>query len=207
MRYDLHIHSKFSSCSDLLPSVILKQAKAVKLDGIAVTDHNSIKGSLEVARLNRSKDFVVIKGAEIRTANAEVLAYYINEEIKSRDIYEVIDEIHRQGGLAVIAHPMALPRQSLTIPLKDLKKKIDGIEILNARSLPFENYRAKRLAKELGIPGTAGSDAHFSFEIGQAVSIYDGDLRRSLKSGRIAVSGSSILAPFGSFMSMIRKRF
>ena len=50
--YDLHIHSKYSACSNLKLKIILKFAKKRKLDGIAVTDHNTMKGALQLKKLN-----------------------------------------------------------------------------------------------------------------------------------------------------------
>ena len=55
-KYDLHIHTEYSRCSNLKPEILLKLAKKLKFDGIAVTDHNTIKGSLAVKRLNKDKD-------------------------------------------------------------------------------------------------------------------------------------------------------
>ncbi len=38
--------------------------------------------------------------------------------------------------------------------------KVDAIEVLNGGSTAAANNEAKELAKSLGLPGTAGSDAH-----------------------------------------------
>ena len=80
MKYDLHIHSKYSACSNSSLKDIIKKAKKTSLDGIAITDHNIIKGALEAKKLNKNKDFEVIVSSEIKTDNGEILAYYINEE-------------------------------------------------------------------------------------------------------------------------------
>ena len=135
MKYDLHIHTRNSRCSGLSPKAVLKTAKKQGLDGIAVTDHNSIKGGLEVARLNKDKNFKVIVGSEIKTNKGEVLGYYLNKDIKSRDFFDVIDSIHRQGGLAVIAHPFAsgITRKGFHLNFKEIKKIIDGVEGFNGR--------------------------------------------------------------------------
>ena len=50
MKYDLHMHTHYSKCSNLKPDTILKLAKREKLDGIAITDHHEIKGALEVKK-------------------------------------------------------------------------------------------------------------------------------------------------------------
>ena len=73
MRYDLHMHTYRSKCSNLRPDVILKLAKKKGLDGIAITDHHEIRGALEVKKLNKDKDFEVIVGEEISTNYGDVL--------------------------------------------------------------------------------------------------------------------------------------
>ena len=62
MKYDLHMHTHYSRCSNLKPQTILKLAKKRRLDGIAITDHHEIKGALEIKKLNNGKDFEVIIG-------------------------------------------------------------------------------------------------------------------------------------------------
>ena len=45
----------------------------------------------------------------------------------------------------------------------------DVVEAVNARAfVPYWNLAAKRAASERGLPAAAGSDGHFSFEIGRA---------------------------------------
>ncbi|MGA7076363.1 MAG: PHP domain-containing protein, partial [Halobacteriota archaeon] len=43
MRLDLHIHSQFSPDSNSTVEAILKQAQEVGLDGVAITDHDSVE--------------------------------------------------------------------------------------------------------------------------------------------------------------------
>ncbi|MCW3133792.1 MAG: PHP domain-containing protein [Methanophagales archaeon] len=43
MKYDLHIHSKYSSDGIIEPEKIIKIALKRGLDGIAITDHSTIK--------------------------------------------------------------------------------------------------------------------------------------------------------------------
>ena len=71
-KYDLHTHTKHSPCSNLKAEILLRIAKKKGLDGIAVTDHDTIKGGLDVFKLNKDRDFEVIVGSEIKTKKAEV---------------------------------------------------------------------------------------------------------------------------------------
>ena len=87
------------------PAKALETAKKRGLDGIAVTDHDNIKGALEVKKLNKDKNFEVIIGEEVSTPQGEVIALYIKKKIKPGPIDKVIKEIKKQGGVSIIAHP------------------------------------------------------------------------------------------------------
>lgn len=206
-RYDLHIHTRYSRCSNLNPETVLKTAKERGLNGIAVTDHNTTKGALEAARLNEDKRFEVIIGEEIRTDKGEVLGYYLKHEIKPGNFYDVVREIKRQGGLAVIAHPystVGISRKRADID--DVVGEIDAIEAFNARSFfAFENIQSQIKARELNLAQTAGSDAHFRFEIGRAYVEFEGDLRAALKKKETNVYGSILLAMPARFLTSIQK--
>jgi len=73
MKLDLHIHSKYSKDSLLKPETILKVAKKRGLGGIAVTDHNTIKGGLFTQKINDDKNFVVIVGSDIKTEYGDII--------------------------------------------------------------------------------------------------------------------------------------
>ena len=51
VKIDLHVHSKYSCDSYLEPKIIIKIIKKRNLDGVAITDHNSLKGSNEAKKL------------------------------------------------------------------------------------------------------------------------------------------------------------
>ena len=53
LKYDLHMHTCYSKCSNLRPEILLKTAKERGLNGIAVTDHNKIEGALKIKGLNK----------------------------------------------------------------------------------------------------------------------------------------------------------
>lgn len=55
---DMHVHTKYSKDAIIEPKKI-----KTKLDGLAITDHNTIKGGLEVQKY--LKDKIVIVGSEI----------------------------------------------------------------------------------------------------------------------------------------------
>jgi predicted metal-dependent phosphoesterase TrpH len=207
-RYDLHVHSKVSKCSNLDYLDILKIAKKKGLNGIAITDHNSIQGALKIKELNKDKDFEVIIGSELKTKEGvEILAYYLKEEIKSTNMIDVINQIHKQGGIASFSHPFDPFR--CNVNKKNISfKKIDALEAFNGRALlNLFNIKAKSFALKNHLPIIAGSDAHFSFEIGKAYTIFEGDLRKAVKYNKTKVDGTNIQASLGYIKTIINKYY
>ena len=74
LKYDLHVHTNYSKCSNMKLEVLLKTAKKRGLNGIAVTAHNTIEGALKAKKLNKDRNFEVIVGEEVSTAQGDVLA-------------------------------------------------------------------------------------------------------------------------------------
>ncbi len=204
MRYDLHIHTKYSKCASLDPLDILKIAKKRELDGIAVTDHNTMEGALKVSKLNKDKDFEVVVGSEIKTNLGDVLVYYQTEEIKEREFPSVLDKIKEQGGFACVAHPCRI------VPWNKFKgdfSKVDCcVETFNSRTLPFENVRASKIAKKHNLVGLGGSDAHFKFDIGKGYTLFDGDLKKSVHIKRVKTGGTTRYGIISGLMSFLKKR-
>lgn len=210
MMYDLHIHTRYSKCSNLKPETILKLAKKHKLNGIAITDHHEIKGALEVKKLNKDKNFEVIVGEEISTNYGDILVYYISKKINEIDFFAVVDEARKQNALIAIAHPFRttlIHNHKFQLPIEKVKNKIDAIECFNARTLPGDNKKANIVAEKLKIAKTAGSDSHFFFEIGTGYTIFDGSLRKAIKNQKIKVNGTIVLGAFGGALSYLRKSY
>src|SRR3989344_1893703 len=199
MRYDLHMHTYHSKCSNLKPDTILKLARKRKIDGIAITDHNEIKGALEVKKLNKDKNFEVIVGEEISTNYGDVLVYYLNKKINNIDFYKVADEARKQNSLVVIPHPFRttlIHNHKFQLPIEKIKNRIDAIECFNARMLPGNNKKADKIADKLNIAKTAGSDAHFKFEIATAYTIFKDNLRKAIKQNKTSYEGTIFFGPF-----------
>ncbi len=176
MILDLHIHSKYSFDSILEPEKIIEVAKKRDLDGIAITDHNTIKGGVEAEKINKDQDFLVIVGSEISTEIGDITGLFLNEEIKSRNSMEVIEEIKEQGGIVVLPHPYKGHKLN-----DELISSVDVIESFNSRTGRYENFFAEELAEKYKKPTIAGSDAHFESEIGMAKTLINSPIFESVK--------------------------
>lgn len=195
---ELHVHSSLSYDGRDSVDLILEQAEAVGLDAIAVTDHDEISASLEAAERASDYGLVGIPAIEISSKAGHVLGLGVEEAIPPGLSYEeTLEEIHSQGGLAVIPHPFQQSRHGVTarIPRDELTKG-DAIEVYNSRLLTGRaNRQAERFASSRGLPMTAGSDAHISEMVGQAVTRVDADERsadailEAIREGKTSVEG------------------
>lgn len=184
LKFDLHVHSKYSYDSFLSPERILKIAKKKGLDGVAITDHNTIKGGIEALKIEKGEDFKVIVGAEMKTEYGDIVGLCLNEEIRSRKFVEVIEEIKAQGGLSVLAHPYRQYENP-----EEIVDRVDLIEGFNARSRKADNERAYELANRFKKPVTAGSDAHSGFEVGRGRTVVNSEVKEALKKGKTKIEG------------------
>lgn len=191
MKFDLHVHSKYSSDCCLEPKELIKAAIKKNLNGIAITDHNTIKGGLKVKKYEESDDLKIIIGSEISTDRGDVIGLFLSEEINLTDFYGVISEIKDQNGIIIIPHPFDESRHSALYPTDEDIKYIDCIEGFNSRCIAQQyNNKAIEFGKKHKIPITAGSDAHFANEIGNAGIIIDSeDLREAILKNDIRIFG------------------
>ncbi|RLF55463.1 MAG: metal-dependent phosphoesterase [Thermoplasmata archaeon] len=166
LKLDLHIHSRYSEDAKGSPSDIVRIAKKRGLDGIAITDHNSIKGAKKALRFG-SKDFVVIPGVEISTRDGHLIALGVEEEIpRDMDLEETVELIIDNGGTPIVPHLFRLMSGIKKRGLLRIRNRIRSIEVFNGCSMRRSNLKASKLARELGLGGTGGSDAHDPLFVG-----------------------------------------
>ena len=168
MRVDLHIHTSYSPDAVSNPSDIVQRCLETGLHCIAITDHNTMQGALEVKRL---APFPVILGEEIKSAAGDIIGLFLQEEIpEGLSLVETVQAIKYQGGLVCAPHPLdrfrgsALGRKAFEELLPDL----DIIEGFNAHTiLGWYDTSALNVAKRFNIAVTAVSDSHVTSEIGE----------------------------------------
>lgn len=250
---DLHTHTNYSD-GRYSPAEVIAGAARRGIRVLAITDHDTLDGSLSAAPLATEANIELIPAIEITTrwpearlpredANVDVLGYFVDpqnqefatfvaalsadmqwrtaesaalltaagypisfEEVQSinpryvgalqliettyqkgyaasfreaamlvndvcsnvRDaaftVQAAIEEVHRAGGLAVLAHPAVVHpnNERLTEPwLRGLVEAgLDGIEIYHHRLDHDDRAYFLRLARELNLVVTGGSDMH-----------------------------------------------
>jgi predicted metal-dependent phosphoesterase TrpH len=188
-RYDLQVHTDASPCSNTSPEAVVDAAVDERLDGIAITDHDTMDSVARTSKL-APEGLDVIPGVEVTTTQGHVLGLYVERPPPQADPLTVIDDIHRQGGFAVLSHPFDRLRQTFTEHLPEILARADGVETVNSRVLvPSFNRRAREISRKCGLPATGGSDAHFPAEVGRAYTVTDTGLDEALRTGRTEAVG------------------
>ena len=201
MILDPHIHSTYSSDSTASPRDIIKRAKKIGLDAIAVADHNTIKGSLVTIKESKDfEDFVVVPAVEVSSSKGHIVALGIKEDVeKGLSPEDTVEKIRSLGGIAVAAHPFVSYRDGLCDNVKELD--INAIETLNSRYIfGYSNWKAKNLAERRNLPEIGSSDAHFIGAIGSCVTEFEADFSyesiiEAILSGKTSVYGDRTPLP------------
>ena len=205
MILDIHLHTVYSDGINT-PAEMIGQVKKLGLDGFALTDHDSVKGHRAAKEAARKLKLVFIPGIEVSAKEGHILGLFVDEPIKKLSAQEVVEKIHDLGGIAIAAHPYDHFRTAV----KDLIRtvKFDYIETYNTRSpLLTDVWKAQRIAKELGLKGTAASDAHMVEEVGYGtVSVKS---LNDFSSGKLKIHSARWTPPwimtYGKFRRLIRK--
>lgn len=172
---DFHCHTRHSGDSRLGEDDFIRRAIDRGLTHVAVTDHNTVDGSLAVAERTRSlgveDQLTVIVAEEVTSADGEIVGLFLSTTIP-RDLSaeDTADAIHAQGGLVSVPHPYDPFRRSHISPeaLERLAEtgRIDLMEVFNSRvTLNRHNQAAADFAVRHGIPGVACSDSHTGMEV------------------------------------------
>lgn len=214
IKADLHIHTEYSPDSTNKLEAIIKRCLELKIGCIAVLDHGTAEGALELEKI---APFKVIVAEEILTLNGEIIGLFLKETIPSGlSVDETIARIREQKGLVCIPHPIDILRMS-ALKLEETERlaaggQIDLMEVLNARTVIKRcQERSKALADKYDIPGTAGSDAHSIAEIGSAyleMPDFNGrnDFIDAVKRSRVCGHRTGFLVHLTSFRQRILKK-
>ena len=189
---DLHFHSHYS---DGLNSVAKIARRARKLGiGIAITDHNEIRGALE---MEQQHDVFTIPGIEITSCEGSHLLVYFYESLQLEHFYQrhvvphmghgvmtslslpmqnIIQRARDFECLIVFAHPYCAlytgicNLQFTPEQLQELFEMVDGVEAVNASNLNRWNLKCTVLGFNLGKAMVGGSDGHALSHMGRTVT-------------------------------------
>lgn len=204
LKIDFHVHTHYSGDSFITFKQAVSYSKIRGLDGIAITDHNTVQGALKL----KTKEILVIPGIEVSTLEGHVLGINVTTGVpRNRSMEETIDRIHDAGGIAIAPHPTSFYKS----PPNRKIKTYDAIEVINASSVPFSilTYFNKKFAYHLGLPQIGGSDSHYAPEIGSAYTVVDADQKidaiiKAIKDGSVFPVGKQIPWKFRMERTMLK---
>lgn len=139
---DFHVHSFPFSWGTLSPWDTVIEAGYQGLDVVALTPHNHVW----VAKLGRSFSQLVggpliLVGEEIASRRYHLLAVGITDAISERQpAAQAIREVHRQGGVAIAAHPYPIFWPAYDV---EALRLLDGSEVVRPDSQVDETAAAE----------------------------------------------------------------
>jgi predicted metal-dependent phosphoesterase TrpH len=169
-KVELHSHTLWSKDCVVNFDAILRLCERRGIDRIAITDHNTADGALELQK--RAPDRVIV-GEEIMTDRGEILGYFMQESIpRGLTPAETIRRLRDQGAVISVSHPFDRLRKGAwqEADLLEIIDKVDAIEVFNSRCMfKDDNVKAAAFAEQHTLTGTVGSDAHSRIEYGRAL--------------------------------------
>jgi predicted metal-dependent phosphoesterase TrpH len=192
---DLHFHSIHSDGRDSIKK-IARRAQQLGI-GVAVTDHNEIKGALEIQKY---KQILTIPGIEITSKEGPHLLVYFYEVKSLKHFYlkhvkpfkgndtmasidlelsEIIRRARAYNTVIIFAHPYCAAFTGVCNIMFSEKKRqwllhmADGVEVINAENMKKWNLRSAALGRSLNKSISGGSDGHSISQLGRVVSYAD----------------------------------
>jgi predicted metal-dependent phosphoesterase TrpH len=216
---DMHFHSHYSDGHDAVPE-IAAQASELGI-GIAVTDHNEIRGAMELAK---HEGLLSIPGIEVTSVEgSHLLAYFyslkdlehfyltavvpfMGADVMSsttREMEALIEAARLYSAVVVLPHPYSAAYTGVHNSyfsqerLQHIYDMVDGIEVINAENTNKWNLKSTVLGFNLAKGVTGGSDGHRLSQMGKSVTLAASGTSReaflnALRAGLTKVVGKEI---------------
>ena len=171
LKADLHLHV----CNDP------KDGKSIKynvkelidfmskkgFDVIALTPHlynNIDEGIKEYAK---TKNILLIFGAELRLEGKDILVYNFNNKLEKVKKIKDLKKVKSKNNLIIAPHPFFFPHSLRKKLIKNIKI-FDAIEYSHFYTKKFNlNKKAVKVSKRYNIPLIGNSDTHHFCQVGQ----------------------------------------
>jgi predicted metal-dependent phosphoesterase TrpH len=190
--FDLHFHTRYSDGRNSVEA-IARRAKELRI-GIALTDHNEIRGALEIEKY---KGVLSIPGIEITSCEGTHILMYFYETESLKKFYrkcikpfmgndtmsstkltmeEIVDSAKLFKCIRIFPHPYSAAYTGLynvnfsADRISCLLADADGVEVINAENVHRWNLQCALLGFNLAKAITGGSDGHSLYHMGKAVT-------------------------------------
>jgi len=165
-RVDLHVK--------VLDDYVVERAKAAGLDALVYAPHfEHIDTVRERAARHSDDDLLVVPAREYFTGTwadrKHVLAVdpdYPVPDFLPLDV--TMAELEDQHTAVLAPHPEFLTLSMDETDIETYADRIDAVEVYNPKHWPWDNERAREIARESGLPTFISSYAHFRRTVGEA---------------------------------------
>ncbi|MBW2146665.1 MAG: PHP domain-containing protein [Deltaproteobacteria bacterium] len=173
--FDLHLHtSRHSECSVMTPEEMVGRALEMGLDGIAITEHEYTWSDEEIRELvkkTHAETLIILAGQEVRCyehweIQGDFLVFGTRGNFYAPTARELIQRVHRSGGIVIAAHPYRSGLSVLGAGDMVYDLDIDALELHHPNHPPESVKKARWAMERLKIPGIGGSDAHHADQVG-----------------------------------------
>jgi predicted metal-dependent phosphoesterase TrpH len=189
---DFHFHSHYSDGADEVAD-IAQRARELGI-GLAITDHNTIDGALE---LDGYDDLLTIPGIEVTSREgAHILVYFYRiDDLKAfyvddiepykgptvmssieLDVESIIRRARKYNSVVIFPHPYSAAFTGICnhsfsdSQLHRLLGMADGVEVINSENLKRWNLKSALLGFNLDRAISGGSDGHSIQQMGMTVT-------------------------------------
>lgn len=169
MIIDLHNHTtRYSLCSRIIPEVLVEIYVERGIDGLCITEHNSVWPEESRRTLTRGyeNEITIFFGMEVDTEIGHVLLFGEGLErfVGIYNLQHLAEFADKEGVALVWAHPFrwSSPDHFSHKKLKEITARVDAVELYNGNLAPELIELTGKTLTPYGVNFTGGSDTHSS---------------------------------------------
>jgi len=156
---------------------------------VMITDHDYIYDATQLKTISQDTSLTFLSGTEVSTEHGHMLYYGSHPEVvmtyeldrpqltvkpESYEFLEMVRDL--DAGVAFPSHPYRETSILHELPGDEVAKRLDVIEVLNGKTPADQNLKALEYAKQHGIRGVGGSDAHQMSRLYSYLTLFDGPI-------------------------------
>lgn len=156
---------------------------------VMITDHDYIYDASALKAIDPEAGLTFLSGTEVSTEHGHVLYYGSHPEVVCTyeldrpqlsvkpESFEFLDLVRElDAGVAFPSHPYRETSMLHELPGDEVATRLNFLEVLNGKTPADQNLKALEYAKQHGIRGVGGSDAHQMSRLYSYVTLFDGPI-------------------------------
>lgn len=156
---------------------------------VMVTDHDYIYTSSDLHAMASEEGLRFLPSTEVSTEHGHVLYYGSHPDIVHTlelstpqlsvkpggpEFFDMVQTL--EGGVAIPAHPYRETSLLRTLPGDEVAPTLVAVEVLNGKTPADQNRAALDYARQHGLRGVGGSDAHQMSRLYSYLTLFDGPI-------------------------------